>query len=278
MQMRDFKGALEDLDRVLATHPERATTWHCRGAVHLAAQFYDAAINDFSEALQLNPEYVTALTNRAAARAQKGDLVAALEDCDAALRLVPHDVATLNNRAALRLQQRDFEGAKADLDVVLAQRPNAIAALCNRAIALLALQQLEAGRQDAERVLALAPHCVLGHLLRGNARHHQGDPEALSDYRRAFELDPETAATETIRFLADQARHQFRETLVECRRQLVRHPDDALAYGRRGLTWLLLDRADEAVVDFEQFARCAANDLPVLERLQDAARAIKRLS
>jgi tetratricopeptide (TPR) repeat protein len=286
----DLDGAIEEFDRAIGSQPDCAEAWNNRAVARHARRDSDGALGDLDRALELAPRYAEAWNNRGFIRHALGDLDGALGDLDRALELAPHYAEAFANRAASRRALGDLDGAIADLDRALAIRPDALEFLNARADALQARGDLEGSLADFDRLLGLLPERVappvyhrrggvhflrhdftaavadfsralaldprfcLAYISRGNTRYHLRDPGGAEDYRVAFRLDRELAASDIIRFLRADLREDVDAVLENCRKHLRIRPDDVVAYARRGLTLLMMGREAEAEADFEQIA------------------------
>ena len=158
---RDYRGAVEDLDRAVAIEPADPGIRTVRGEIHLAAGDAERAIADGEEVVRRHPEHV---------RAQ-------LLIGEATLRL-KHDLA----RAA------EIFGS------AIARDPKSARAWFSRGDAYLQTEQNAQSMQDLDKALELDPKCAEAFSLRGDLHLVQGEyAEAVADYRRAVALEPSRA-------------------------------------------------------------------------------------
>jgi tetratricopeptide (TPR) repeat protein len=66
------------------------------GAIHIAANEYDAAIAVYDEALEINPQFAQAYHERGRAKLLKGDKDGSVEDIKQAMVLAPEKAAALS--------------------------------------------------------------------------------------------------------------------------------------------------------------------------------------
>ncbi len=222
--MGDMVGALADFARALdcADGPFLASIHHNRGMVWQALGDSKGALADLDWALEINPEHIPTRLLRAAVRKEAGDLQGALDDVEQALAALPAEqaAAAYHCRGGIRALQNDFAGAVADYN----------------------------------HALALEPDNVCFYVSRGHARYHLRDPRGLIDYRMAFRLDPDRAAREVMRVMTIL---DASDVLINCDKHLRLNGRDAIAYARRGLTWMLMGREAEAEADFARFRELA---------------------
>jgi Tfp pilus assembly protein PilF len=249
--MGDLDGALAAFEEALRCNPRSAEAHNNRGVVRLTRGDLTGALADFNEALQLTPGYVGALCNRGVARRELGDLDGATADFEQVLRADPGNLEAARNWAEARREAGDLTAAVAALELALSLAPRAAAAGLHFDRGNIRLQQGDwpAAILDFDQALTIDPQFVEAHVYRGSARHHNCEPLAFVDYLHAFRLDPPLAAREIVELVhLDLLRNP--DTVFEvCDKHLARIPDDPVALLRRGLSFLLLGRAQEAASD-----------------------------
>ena len=97
---RDYKAALEDIDKALEIDPQSIAALHDRGLVYLDQTQYDKAIADFTAVLQIDPQNIDALIERAHAYNKKTNRTAASTDLKRALA----SAKTLADRARVQAE------------------------------------------------------------------------------------------------------------------------------------------------------------------------------
>jgi tetratricopeptide (TPR) repeat protein len=263
----DLEGALDDFEAALRLNPGYAEARNNRGTARQARGDLAGAIADFDYLLAAHPVAYAAVIhhNRGAARQAAGDLTGALADFDRALQLAPRQAPTWDHRGTLRQALGDLEGARADFDQALRLTPSeAAAGIYHHRGGVRVLQNDFAGAiADYNEALLRNPDDYLVYISRGNARYHRRDLRGFVDYRTAFRLNPEGAAAEVVRVLADGVKQDAGAVLSNCDKHLRLDPRDAIAHLRKGLTLVLLGKAEEAeaslqaavalVPEFEQF-------------------------
>ena len=262
--------AAEDFDRALALRPDYAEALTNRGRVRQEQGDLTAARADFDRALACSEGRFAAsvLHNRGALRQRLGDLTGALADFDRALEIDPEHIATHVHRGTARQETGDLIGARADFDLALERMaPRLRPAILHKRGGVRALERdFQGALKDYNEALLQEPDNLLYYISRGNARYHLRDVNALRDYRMAFRIDAVEAGREVARLLAEDAHRDAEDVLENCRKHLRINPRDALALVRRGLTLLLLGRAEEAAPDLEAGARLHPDYRAILEQ------------
>lgn len=119
------------------------------------------------------------------------DLPGALALLDRLVALHPEHRAALLERARLRLIREDRKGAIADLSLLLTLDPNHLRAYFYRAMAQ-APTDLPSALSDYRRAADLEPQDGVGYYIRGLAKESLNRPaEAKADFDRALALIPE---------------------------------------------------------------------------------------
>jgi tetratricopeptide (TPR) repeat protein len=268
--------AVADFDRALALRPDYPEALTNRGRARLALGNATGARADFDRALELlnnAPFAASVLHNRAMLRQISGDAAGALADFDQALAIDPAHTATYICRGNLRKETGDLDGALADFEAALAQNPlvSLAAAYHGRGGVRVLRSDFAGAIADYDRALAIEPEQYHLYISRGNARYHKRDPRGLLDFRMAFRLNPDGAAREILRTLRADVRRDAEGVLDNCNKHLRINDRDVIASARRGLTLLLLDRADEAASDLAQVVALAPEMQAWLCKLIDLA-------
>jgi tetratricopeptide (TPR) repeat protein len=252
----DLDGALAAFEEALRCNPRSAEAFNNRGVIRLMRGDPTRALADFDEAVRLSPSYVNALSNRGVARRELGDLAGAMVDFNQVLRVDPSNLDAARNRALARREAGDLAGAAADLDQALARFPRAAAAGLYLDRANVRIQQGDwlAAVSDLDQALAIDPRLTEAYIYRGNARHHDGDPMAIVDHLRAFRLDGPMAARELVELVRRDMLRDPEAVFQVCNKHLMRVPDDPVALIRRGLSFMLLGRTEEAITDLDRAA------------------------
>jgi hypothetical protein len=90
------------------------------------------------------------------------------------------------------------------------------------------------------------------YVARAGALYHRRDPECEADYRAAFFLDAELAASEMVQRLEDEILVDVMYVLTNSRKRLRFDPQDVIARIRLGLTLFLLNQDAEAFSELQQ--------------------------
>ncbi len=141
----------------------------------------------------------------------------------------------------------------ADLSQALKLRPDGVEVYLDRARAWIAKGRLDRAIGDCDRALEQKPELAEALVLRGEAHLQQGDADAAAgDFTQALRIDPKHAPGHAGLGQAALSRAEFHQALG--------HFDEALRLGppcprvlfQRGTVKQLLERHEEALIDFNQ--------------------------
>ena len=119
-QKRDYRGALEDLNKAIELRPDFAEAYHRRGQAKggLAKSPADLAgvLQDYDHAIQFKPDLVEAYYDRGVAKQAGADFAGAIADYGKVFELKPDHAPAYEHRAKLRKSKGDLAGAQDDLN------------------------------------------------------------------------------------------------------------------------------------------------------------------
>lgn len=223
--LKDFRGAIGDLDKILDIKPfafqPRILRAACRNAIHLAAEAmedvnvakeirpndhdlsflagithftlkeYSAAIREFSATIQRSPSNTNAWINRGISHLLEHDTAAAIADFTQAARIDPYKENPRIHLSRIHYMQHDTSLAVANLHAALAIAPNSPDALLIKALIKHDTGQLDSAILTLSHVIALANRSSIALYNRALMRLENHEPLlALQDYRNALEISP----------------------------------------------------------------------------------------
>lgn len=295
VQQQDFDAAVYRLQTAIRINPASALAQCNFGVALLAAERPEEAAAAFTQALAIKPDFAEAMIKLPNALYRAGRFDDALLAYDRALA-VRSDVTLMNDKGCLLRDMKKPDEAVIVLRHAVALQPDYLVAQLNLAHALFHVQDyagaadmynrvlsqdqnhaearsgylksLKAANRDAEFEQALEQALVhnprnalawldLGHVLRKKKKF----PEAIDAYARAAELDagnPEAFFYWGI-LLYDLGRY---DGAVEAYGHLLRlSPDNGAGYQGRAEALRRLDRAQEALADYERAVALLPDDL-----------------
>lgn len=224
--LKDYRGAIVDLDRILDIKPfafqPRMLRAACRNAINLADKAkedvnvakeirpnnhdlyflagithfilkeYPDAIREFSATIQHSPSNTNAWINRGISHLLVQDTAAAIADFTQAARIDPYMELPRINLARIYYMQHDTTLAIENLQAALAIAPNSPDALLIKALIEHDTGKLDSAINTLSHVIALAGRSSLALYNRAIMLLERHKPLlALQDYRNALEISPD---------------------------------------------------------------------------------------
>ncbi|HEY9786997.1 MAG TPA: hypothetical protein V6D17_16515 [Candidatus Obscuribacterales bacterium] len=179
--LRDYKGALDDLNTVIHVNPKDADAYDERGWLYQKMVEPQKEIADYNTALSLSPDDGYIYIDRAHAYGRLKQYQKAKEDIDKAARLIPNEPSIFINLAWLRDLTGDRQQAVSDMRQALwARRKNSLNYVDFTSIHQL-LSSYRRSFFDSDKVVNLLPQDWAGIFNRALAR------ESLGEYQRAID-------------------------------------------------------------------------------------------
>lgn len=129
--IKDFDGALNDLDKAIELKPDYALAYFSKGIVFHNLNQLQAAYENYTRAIELDPNMIDAYYNRAQTilayeKPDEKELRQALEDLDKAAELDTKFIDAYYYAAVIKKKLQDYHGAIEYLDKVLEIEPDAV--------------------------------------------------------------------------------------------------------------------------------------------------------
>ncbi|HJR09673.1 MAG TPA: tetratricopeptide repeat protein [Pyrinomonadaceae bacterium] len=154
-QRGDFKGAIADLDKVIALKKDFAAAYSSRGGMKLLTGDLDGSLADLNRAIELEPNFKPAYQNRAHVRRQKGDYEGALADFDKSIALGWMIREAYIGRGNVKMDKKDYDGAIEDFGAVIALDPKSPVGYMNRGVARRAKGDTQGAMADTNMAIQL---------------------------------------------------------------------------------------------------------------------------
>jgi tetratricopeptide (TPR) repeat protein len=205
--MRNFKGALADLDKVVRSGRRPALALLSRAKLHHVMGRLDLSIADYRAAIALQPKRAVTVFGLAFVWRDHGRLDKAFETLNRALLIHPRYCEAYTVRAAIRQFRGDLAGALVDADKAVALDPDYLYAYTRRGQVLLAQGNKKSAEADFDMAVTLKPK----HAWRWGARaaflHYASGQyqKARADLRQALKLATRKSQSE---------QHVFRALLI----------------------------------------------------------------
>lgn len=192
--LKRYQEALDAHERSLALRPNSARALYNRGVVLLRLRRPGDALEAINRALAIRPNFPEAVHNRGVALLKLRRPAEALDSFDQALALRPDYREAARSRGMALVDLQRPEEALAISEQLLGDDA---AALQVRAAALIDMNRPEEAVSDLERTVPDEHDPAAVWTLRGQALHKLGRfDEALTNYRKALEVEPDNPVCE----------------------------------------------------------------------------------
>ncbi|MCC6340615.1 MAG: tetratricopeptide repeat protein [Bryobacterales bacterium] len=256
----------------LATRPEKGIPKAAEKSFHDAAAREDAgdtagAIAAYSEAIAAKPGYALALCGRARLLAASGEMPGALRDVESALARDSHNTFCLTIAGHVyRVAGRNDDAFRV-LSSAIESHPW-WQALNERGLLLENLGELDLALADYLRAIQLSPSTVAARVNACNVHNSKGQPaQALKYCNDALALDSHDVRAHNNRGMSYIMLGRFAEALVDLDLAVELAPDMYSGYVNRGFVLMQLRRAPDALRDLDRAAFLApGNATPFLYR------------
>jgi tetratricopeptide (TPR) repeat protein len=156
--LKDYQGALEDLNKADVFEPNNAFSLGNRGAVKRMLKDFRGALEDFDKVDVFEPNNAFTLGNRGAVKRMLKDFQGALEDFDKVDVLEPNNAFILRSRGAVKGMLKDYQGALEDLNKANVLEPNDVFTLITHAYTNWSLNNYQIALETMEKVHVLEPN------------------------------------------------------------------------------------------------------------------------
>jgi tetratricopeptide (TPR) repeat protein len=275
--LREYALALDDLEKVVTSHPRAPDGFKLRAWVYRATAAYESAVADATLAIRLNPDDPEAFILRSSVYCLQGNAARAMADCDKALQLAPGLPCAWTNRAYNYRMKRNFASAIEDYTEAIrlaaadigAGRPRPtdylgdegehlgvdITALIGRAACYAALTDYKRALGDFNKVIELNPLWPGGFARRARLYRKRRDFErAWGDCATALSLDPECSQALAVRGSLHSHYGRDIEAIADFTRSIEK-AGGAYSYANRGLAYVRLKKFDRAIYDYTEAIR-----------------------
>jgi tetratricopeptide (TPR) repeat protein/V8-like Glu-specific endopeptidase len=225
MQTGDYRGAVAELDRLIASNPKKAAAYYLRanayqalgdrsqilsnlnraieldtknanayylrGNILYANQDYKGASADFARTVALDPKHSQAHLLQAIIYQVQGDLPGAQSAYTKMIAIDPQNTLAYHNRAGVRVQLNNFPGAIEDFSQIVRIAPENISAYDSRANFRKATGDLTGAIADYSKIIQISPNNLRAYSNRAGIYQEQKEWSlALKDYASMLNINP----------------------------------------------------------------------------------------
>jgi tetratricopeptide (TPR) repeat protein len=253
LDVEDYDGALEAINKAIELVPDNAWYYHERGYWHWLVGDLEAALEDTNRALELEPENTDFFARRAAIAIDAEDHDLALESLSQALRLDPGDPYLHADLGQAFASIGDLEAAVAEYNAAIESEPDEGWFYGLRASAYREMGDVGAAVEDLNTAIDLLPN-EPGYYaeLADIYLWEFSDPQTAIDlFDQAINLETDAAWLYTARAVAQREMGDIDGALASHNRAIELDPSDGWFYLERATTYRdYLDDLDAALADY----------------------------
>lgn len=176
IEKRDYRGALEYLNKAIALEPKKARAYAEVSRVNGRLGQHKMVIDNCTTAIRLDPKCQLAYANRGNAYAQLKLFPQAIADCTKAISLDPKDLQSYSNRGSIYGELGQFDKSIADFNKAISIDPKDSISYINRGASYLNSGQYKKAIEDCDKGIAIKPNPV-AYLIRSRAHEKLGEKD-----------------------------------------------------------------------------------------------------
>lgn len=254
-EAKDRQGAVRDLDKVIEFNPQNVHALLLRAAIKGDMKDYQGSLEDVNQILKIDPEMMHALKIRAFLKTETKDYKGALEDLSGLISKNNGDSDLFAKRGIVYGLMDDSVNAGKDLQKAMQLNPSndeALLALCAN---MLHEKRWKEAHPLAEKYIAKHPKVGIAYFYRGRASSGLEQPEeALKDYSRGIELQPENYRAYSSRGFIKLVLRDFKGSLADSDVAIERNPKNYIPYGNKAVVWFIEKNYNNAADSFQKAA------------------------
>lgn len=189
-ELKNYRAALEDLDRSLELNNEKPAPLLDRGITHIALKDCRSAIRDLNRALHLNGDSALAFYNLGIANNQCKSFTDAIGNFNTAERLWPDSHIVQYSRAFSYMYLENYSKAIADFSVSAKHHVYEDTSLANIALCYMALHDTTRCMEELGKSLLTNPRFTYVRLIRASIQFElKNDREVITDLQEVLRLN-----------------------------------------------------------------------------------------
>lgn len=189
--LRDFHGAVADLDRAIALNAKLDDAWFWRGMARGRMGQIAGGIADLTVFIDRNPRSSLAFTKRGVRHLWQGEREAAESDLRKAIELDPLNAEAHDDLGVVLAQRGDLPEAIEHFSATIRYDPNYQKAYHNLATVYFLTEQMEPALRMVDMSLSLSPDARDSRILKSEILHKLGRFEEATELRADAEFLPE---------------------------------------------------------------------------------------
>jgi tetratricopeptide (TPR) repeat protein len=248
---KDYASAIGMFQQVLNGEPKAADAFYYIGESYRMQKNYAKARAAYQNAINANPDFAGGYLGRALATEETNPDEDLSNDFDNAVNLDPHFLAAYIERGAYKRNHNDPNGAITDEMTALNLNPNSALAYLYMAQAQLDLGQNETALASALTANQIDLTLVPAYLVLAQAYIANGEIDKATGALQTYTVyTPEDIDAYLTMATVYNAIGEYQKALDVVNLYLNANPRDPKAYNQRGLSYLGLNNASLAEIDF----------------------------
>jgi len=250
---KNYEEVIILMSAVIQASPNLAPPYRYRGLSFWYLKDCKSALNDFEQALSINPEYAAAWGGRGISYSCLGNDAQAVDDFHKALALDPSLAFVHHNLGSYYYKLGDYERSLEEHSLSVAIDPNRSVTWTARSEALTKLGRYHECIDSATNAVEANPEEWPAYTSRAFCKAMLGDHiAAIDDYKVFLAHDATDAQTWYNLGYSQYHGGLIQESAISYSQTLELDPAYFQAYINRGLDYVMLERYDEALVDYNR--------------------------
>jgi tetratricopeptide (TPR) repeat protein len=244
--LRDFDGALADLNGLAKLQLKSAEPPFIIGAIHFGRRDYPPALTALKAAVAIRPDYAEAKWALAQIYLWQGKHEDALAELDPLVAQLPKGPPeTLNVRGDVYRAMGELDEAAADYRRLIQLKPNNLESYVSLAGVYEKQNQPERAKKCCDELVAANAVSAHSYLRRAVFLRNQGDfAAAREDCDTAMRKEPDSALPALVRASIEAAGGRYSEAVAQAEKALAKAPKyDGHALYAAACTWSLASGA-----------------------------------
>ncbi|ELS00405.1 TPR repeat-containing protein [Xenococcus sp. PCC 7305] len=188
--LKDYSMANKDFDAVLQRDPNNINALLYRGVTYMISEEKDKAIIDFSQAISINPDFGLAYLLRGTIYASRKEFDKAIADYQEPIRLgSDFAVASYSFLGMLHMNLEEYDKAIGYYTEAISFNPKITEIYLSRGLIYYRLEEYNKAIADCTKGISVDPSSADAYVLRGLSYNDLGDEKkAIDDFQKAADL------------------------------------------------------------------------------------------
>ena len=250
----DLDTMTNRMQQAVQANPGVADLWFYLGEGKRMTGSYDDALDSYQKAISINPNFAPAYLGRALASSATDSQAGVMKDMQQAIALDPNYLDAYYWHALFSLQANNLLAAQKDLKSIERLAPESLTFYVVRSMLYLLQDKPQQALQDAQRAHEVDTTSLMGYYALGSAYFAlENYPQAALHFYTYQLFYPNDASAllqygQSLYLLGED----YAEALDALDRAIKQDSKLAEAYHYRGLVYLVLDDANQAVRDINK--------------------------